>query len=119
MLFSQGRNHRFLGRNWNRGASCWGFRSRCRTFAAQKDGRDDADAGGRKLHESPAIIALPQEQWKELIKSPPDPLSASPNRSWLIVTEASTMAVKVDSWTMPKLIQNMVTVLNKAVEGCG
>ena len=29
-----------------------------RSSQRQKDGRDDADAGGRKLHESPAIIAL-------------------------------------------------------------
>ncbi|KAL4556911.1 hypothetical protein LXL04_035077 [Taraxacum kok-saghyz] len=55
---------------WNRGASCWvliqkdgrddadaGGR-KLHESQRQKDGRDDADAGGRKLHESPTIIAL-------------------------------------------------------------
>ncbi|KAL4576435.1 hypothetical protein LXL04_012528 [Taraxacum kok-saghyz] len=45
-------------RNWNRGASCWVLDRGVERSQRQKDGRDDADAGGRKLHESPAIIAL-------------------------------------------------------------
>ncbi|KAL4580616.1 hypothetical protein LXL04_016816 [Taraxacum kok-saghyz] len=55
---------------WNEGERCSDNRdvifTRTRTEEAadrrssqrRKDGRDDADAGGRKLHESPAIIAL-------------------------------------------------------------